>query len=175
MIGFERLDSENFTVGFEQNEAALLGHLAAQVADMLGEKLSEDGVDIASDAAVARLLPDAYTDDTAAAAEFRRFTATDLVDQKVLNARRVAEDVQAAARVLEVEALDPLMVQIDAAGIQAWVRCLTDIRLVLATRLGIETDDDTGRSNDESEMLVGVYGWLGDLQESLVSALDDLP
>lgn len=168
-------------MGFEQNEAALLGHLAAQVADMLSEKMTDDGVDIVSDEAVARLLPDAYTDDPDAAAEFRRFTATDLVEQKVHNARRVAADVHEAARVNEVDAVGPLMVQIDAVGSQAWVRTLTDIRLVLATRLGIETDDDivnnnhTRDENSESEMLVDVYGWLGDVQESLVGALDDRP
>ena len=172
MIGFQRAGAE-FSVGFEQNEAALLGHLAGQVAELLGEKVSEDGVDIVSDEAVARLLPDAYTDDAEATAEFRRFTATDLVAQKILNARRVADDVHNAARVSEVDAVGPMMVQIDTAGSEAWVRALTDIRLILATRIGIEDDEDTGGADDEAQILVDVYGWLGDVQESLVSALDD--
>ena len=49
-----------------------------------------------------------------------------------------------------------------------WLPALTDLRLVLAERLGIHNDDDL---LPESE-LADVYQWLGELQWSLIEALD---
>ena len=59
---------------------------------------------------------------------------------------------------------------------QAWLRSLTDIRLSLAVRLGIETDEDAmliSRSDDEATAAMSeIFDWLGYVQESLVAALD---
>ena len=67
-------------------------------------------------------------------------------------------------------------VELDPAQVQAWLRALTDVRLALAVRLGIETDEDLARleeSEDEAELAFGdVYDWRGFVQESLVVALD---
>ena len=40
---------------------------------------------------------------------------------------------------------------------RAWMRTLAAIRLVVASRLGIETEDD----HDEDDPRFGVYDWLG--------------
>lgn len=65
-------------------------------------------------------------------------------------------------------------IELDEAAAQAWLRTLTDIRLTLAARLGIDLDDELGnQSSDEAVMMRQVYDWLGYVQESLVSALDD--
>lgn len=144
----------------EPVEAALLTQLASRVAGILTAEQPDGG------AARARLLPDAYRDDAEAAAEFRRFTADDLTDRKVRNAQRMIADVAAP---LTADATTEVVLDEDSVG--AWVRTLTDIRLVVADRLGIEHDGDTGRDDDEAFMLGDVYAWLGWVQESLVDAL----
>ena len=59
---------------------------------------------------------------------------------------------------------------------QAWLRALTDVRLSLAVRLGIEEEDDiliVAQSEDEAIAAMSeIYDWLGYVQETLISALD---
>lgn len=147
---------------FEPVEAALLTQLASQVAGILTSR------DTAPDPALVRLLPDAYSDDAAKAEEFRRFTSPDLTERKVQNAKTMIADV-AEALIAE----EPTTVELDPRSIQAWLRTLTDIRLVLASRLGIVQDGDPARADDEAFMLGDLYDWLGGVQESLVGALDE--
>ncbi len=160
MRGFVRVGTVIRTE-FEPVEAALLTQLASQVAGILTVQ------DSAPDPALVRLMPDAYSDDPEKAAEFRRFTATGLVDRKVQNAKTVIADVAEA-----LVADGPTDIELGDRSVQAWLRALTDIRLVLAARLGIVRDGDTGRDDDEAFMLGDLYDWLGGVQESLVGALD---
>ena len=143
------------TATIDRDEALLLQSLAAQLVTLLQ---SGDG----QDPAVVRLLPDAYPDDPVASAEFRRYTSESLVDRKLQNADIVILSLSDSIESGEVR-LDP-----PAAG--AWLRCLTDIRLTLASRLGIESDDQ--RPSDDA-ILQELYDWLGFLQNSLVEAVDD--
>jgi hypothetical protein len=113
-----------------------------------------------ADPAVERLLPNAYPDDAEAAAEFRTFTRSGLVERKLTNAGRVAATLPD----------DSGVSQLSAADAQAWLRTLTDLRLVLATRLGIEEDDDEGAPD---ELLRAVYDWLAFLQDNLLAVLED--
>lgn len=63
-------------------------------------------------------------------------------------------------------------VTLDEAQATAWLRCLTDIRLVLAARLGIVQDGDEGDLHDEeSQIRRTVFDWLAVVQESLVLSL----
>jgi len=150
---------------FEPVEAALLAQLAGQVAGLLEER--HGGA--AADLAILRLLPDAYPDNAEASAEFRRFTADELSEKKLRNARILIADCTTAA-----EADAPTTIRLDSASVGAWLRSLTDVRLVLATRLGITEDGDVAPDDDqEALMLTNVYDWLGFVQDSLVSALED--
>jgi Domain of unknown function (DUF2017) len=115
-----------------------------------------------ADPAVERLLPNAYPDDPDAAAEFRTFTRAGLVERKLTNVGRVAATLPDESGVSELTASDA----------QAWLRTLTDLRLVLATRLGIEDDADEGAPD---ELLRAVYDWLAFLQDSLLAVLEDTP
>jgi hypothetical protein len=110
------------------------------------------------------MLPDAYPDDARASAEFRRFTASGLIERKVANAGTVMMTLTSAIETGEV--------RLDAGEAGAWLRCLTDIRLTLAARLGIETDD---QPPSEDTVLQDLYDWLGSLQNSLVDAVDAAP
>jgi hypothetical protein len=147
-----------YVATFTPNEAQLLQQLCLQVAELMGAHADSTG-----DAAVARLLPDAYRDDDDAAAEFRRFTADGLAGRKAANARVI---VAAVAEVAAGSA--PAKIIVGAVDAQAWIRSLTDIRLSIAARLGIETDD---APLPWGEPLVDAYQWLGYVQESLVRVL----
>ena len=60
------------------------------------------------------------------------------------------------------------LVTVERDDAERWLPALTDLRLVLAERLGIHTDDDPLPENE----LGDVYSWLGELQWLLVAALD---
>lgn len=123
------------------------------------------------DPAVRRLLPDASRDDPAVAGEFRRLTEDDLRAAKLTRLRWLWTALQQEG---------PVVPAVQAPAVAA---TLTDLRLVLADRLGIRTDEDAdhllrtvGRrrrhgSDDVRAYLATVYDALTWLQESLVQAM----
>lgn len=151
---------------FESAEVEVLRRFAAEAADRAERAADGAAPDSGhADPALARLLPDAYTDDAEASAEFRRFTAERIAERKAGNARTLLDSL-GSARGESVE------VRLDAAGAQAWLRTLTDMRLALAVELGIEHDGDEGEVHDlESATRRAVYDWLAAVQEFLVLAL----
>lgn len=173
MIAFTR-DAGVVTAQFTRTEAALLVDLCGQLVDMLAERESVQPVDAAGemlyaqlgiggsstpplDPALARLLPDAYRGDDEASSDHRRLTERGLVDRKIANARTVISSLESTA------------VALDGSAVQSWLRTLTDLRLVIAARLQIETDDDVGLGDEDMLML---YDWLGYLQGSLVEVIE---
>jgi hypothetical protein len=126
------------------------------------------------DPVLQRLLPDAYRDDEAAAADFRRYTERGLRDTKIANARAVIASLVDGGMADEESADHQVEVDLDAAQVQAWLRTLTDVRLALATRLGIEDDEHVWDENSDDPVAVmhDVYDWLGFVQETLVLAID---
>ncbi len=151
---------------FEADEAELLRRFAADAASRAEQAARDSGAGAtAADPALARLLPDAYPDDTEASAEFRRFTAERIAERKADNARTVIDS-------LGDDTGEAVEVRLDDAQAQAWLRTLTDIRLVLAAGLGIEHDGDEGDVHDlESATRRAVYDWRAAVQEFLVHAL----
>lgn len=134
-------------------------------------RLRTEPVPPPDDPAVHRLLPDASQDDPAVAAEFRRLTEDDLRTAKLARLRWLWTALQDDGPVVPV------------AQAPAVAATLTDLRLVLAERLGIRTDEDADRllravgrrrrhgSDDVRAYLVTVYDALTWLQESLVQAM----
>ena len=139
-------------------ERRLLATLLTQYDELVHDQL--DDTDLADDPALARLFPNAYPDDAEAAAEFRQYTRDGLVERKSANSGLIS------AALMESSDDGRLTVARDDA--EHWLPALTDLRLVLAERLGIDSDDDP---LPESE-LADVYQWLGELQWALVEALD---
>lgn len=148
MIGFQRGANGLIRLELTSDEKRVLRDLTEQLPAVLA---SGHG-----DPAVGRMLPDGYLDDEEAAAEFRNFTQAGLIERKLANARTVGSSLQSET------------VELNADAVGAWLRTLTDLRTIVATRLGIEKDGDAGEPN---EMLRTVYDWLGYLQESLVQAI----
>ena len=139
-------------------ERRLLTTLLTQYDELVHDQL--DDTDLADDPALARLFPNAYPDDAEAAAEFRQYTRDGLVERKSANSGLIAAAL--------TESSDDGRLTVERDDAEHWLPALTDLRLVLAERLGIHNDDDP---LPESE-LADVYQWLGELQWSLVEALD---
>jgi len=117
------------------------------------------------DPVLARLLPDAYRDDSEAAGEFRRFTEQELRSGKLA----------AAQTVLDTLPEDGGRVELTDEDAQVWLRALNDVRLALGVRLEI-TEDTAQRTQDldpadPRSAYLWVYDWLTYLQETLVRAL----
>lgn len=145
-------------------EALHLAGIVGQFRDVIAESRRDD------DPAIARLLPDAYPEDAEASEEFRRLTGQDLLG------RRTA-DAEVVLRTLGMDGGDPdpesdpdatLTVALGEEEARAWMRTLSAVRLVLATRLGIEREDD----HHPDDPRFGVYDWIGYRLDGLVTAVD---
>ena len=176
---FTRKRSGTIEAKLDPVEADVLIAVVSDLLVLLGEEdagsddplaalvgLSDGPAEPPEDPALARLLPDAYGDDEAAATEFRRYTERDLRAGKRGHAAVVLASLAPLADVGGRLVLDR-----DQAD--AWLGCLNDVRLVLGTRLGVteETELDP-RSDDPRAQALQVYGWLGWLQESLLGCVD---
>lgn len=193
MKPFKRRKRGGVYAVFDAAEAHLLANLLGQVVELLRDRNAEDEsspdplfaqLGIAGshvppeDPVLRRLLPDGYIGDEEASADFRRYTERGLSSVKVQNARTAIGSLVAAG--LDADEPDagsrPLEVELDDAEVLAWLRSLTDVRLSLAVRLGIESEEDAetvGESEDEGvAMMADIYDWLGYVQETLVRALD---
>jgi hypothetical protein len=160
MRGF-RATARGISITFGVEDARMLANLATQIASLIADR-----DDHGDDAALDRLFPAAYRENDVDAAEFRRFTEEELADEKVDNALSMA-------RTLEAPPTDgKIRVTLDAGAAFGWLRTFTDIRLALATRLGIETEESVIAPDDASRYTFAIYNWLGELQYSLVRAVD---
>ncbi len=157
--------------------AGMLDQARPVAADPLEELVGiTEGAVLPDDPALARLLPDASRDDDEVAAEFRRLTERGLRHRK-------HDALTTATATLErtTGSTDLVLTEEEAA---AWLTALNDVRLVLAERLGVRTDEDAERvalravrlpADDPVAWLSSVYDFLTWLQESLVQALSSAP
>lgn len=151
-------------------EVAQLSDLVATFADLVAGSADAD----VDDPALARLAPDAYPDDPEAGSEFRRLTRGDLLDRRREDAGTVLRILDPSGDVPSLSALDdetaalPRTVSLDSRDVPAWMRTLAAVRLVLASRLGIEHEGDTG-SGDPRFVL---YEWVGVLLDAIVRTVD---
>lgn len=184
---------------FELEEGKMLANLASQVVELLHDRNGPPESDAdplavevgmsgslqpPEDPVLRRLLPDGYLDDDEESAEFRRYTEQSLTVAKVENARAVLTALDDAG-VNDNPKNGKLEIELNDNAIPPWLRALNDIRLSLAVRLGIDSEDDLDDldeadahahdDDDDAEgsqkMMREVYLWLGYVQESLVNAL----
>jgi hypothetical protein len=184
---FHRRGKNRVLVTLPPYAAGLLASLAAQLVELLsdGEPLGdpadplEELVELdgpreqPDDPALRRLLPDGVRDDEEAAAEFRRFTERSLRRSKIEDAKVVLATVRVVGDG-DDEVEDDLEFELGRDEVRAWMRCLTDMRLTLAERIGVEADDDerwaTMPEDDPRVAVHDIYQWLGYLLESLIDA-----
>ena len=194
MSGFTRHRKSGHVIAtFSGFEADLLRSLASQLVELLRNEAAEPrtGGDAfeamldfsgptsePEDPVLARLFPTAYPDDAEAAAEFRRFTEGTLRNGKAAAAGTVIDTLEEAGLPPELTE-DGLVidVEMDERTAQTWLRSFTDIRLALATRLGVEEGDDDYwlalPDDDPRAQAHDIYQWVGYLQETLVEAITD--
>jgi hypothetical protein len=145
-------------------------HLARIVDDF--RELVDDHAD-SHDPAVARLTPDAYPDDAQASGDFSTGTRRDLLDRRLRDAGVVADALVEFDEVIETltqeDAVAQRTIVIPDAELDAWLRTLTAIRLVLAARLGITEE---ASELDPADERLDVYDWLGYRLETLIEAAD---
>lgn len=189
MRGFARRRGV-YVAHLDRTERTILARVVADTALLLGTRLdverpesdddplaalawSADGLEEPNDPALHRLLPSA-SEDEGVAAEFRRLTETDLRAQKVERLRTLWGALLAPGERLEVP----------PERAMAFAGALTDVRLVLAERLDIQTDEDAeaiyqaatrrrrDAETDEVRSALGsLYMVLTWLQESLMSVM----
>lgn len=109
---------------------------------------------VPSDPAALRLLPDASKDDPDVAAEFRHLTQSDLARSKVSRLENLAELLDprdAPERAVQQAGRHgaPPPVRVPREDAAAVAGALTDVRLVIAERLRLATDEDVERLTDE--------------------------
>jgi hypothetical protein len=151
--------------------ASIVAGLGMGVTVAAEDQADLDPDDAERDPALDRLLPTANRQDDEVAAEFRRLTETGLRQRK------------AAALESSVELLrgdDKL--RLDDGEAQAFLKALTDVRLVLGERMGLRTDDDVDVLEASADALdpddpllyaLAVYDFLTWLQETLASSMLD--
>lgn len=201
---FRRDRKRRVSATFDPVEAALMRDLTGQLVELVEDGVpsqTEDPFAAAlgigpgtapEDPVLLRLFPDAYTaphtepdpEQAENSTEFRRYTEISLRQRKGARARAVRGELEGDPR-------DPVDVRLDEADALTWLTVLTDLRLALAERVGLRTEDDAEqleRLVDETlrrpadadpdaadaDPRVGVhqvYTWLGYLQESLVHAM----
>jgi hypothetical protein len=167
------------SVWLSAGEATLLRTLVVPVMELLGGSPGEPADDLddleslfsqeqpqtPQDPVLARLLPDAYQDDPAAADEFRKYTESSLRESKKYFAQ------------VMLDTLPPKGGRVKLTGDQArdWLRALNDVRLMFGVRLEVTEDFEEQLAaldpQDPKVAAFEVYGWLGAVQESLVQAL----
>jgi hypothetical protein len=140
----------DFVLRLSDGERELLRTLPGELRALLGSERDDPGL--------RRLFPPAYDRDDEDEAEYRRLMADELLEGRRAALRLVQET--AGRERLTAEELD------------AWLRALNDLRLVLGTRLDVteeiyeaELDPDHPQAYELS-----VYGYLSWLQEQLVAA-----
>ncbi|WP_329616018.1 DUF2017 domain-containing protein [Streptomyces brevispora] len=188
---FEATPGGGAAVALDEVEIAILRSLAVQLLELIGPGdepaegedplaalFAEGPSEPPSDPALARLFPEAYSNDgselRAASAEFRRFTENDLRTRK-------RDDALGVVRTLD--RLSPAgdggaVLRLTADECRSWLGSLNDLRLTIGTRLEV-SDEDGGEDgslyrlpdSDPRKPMVMAYLWLGGLQETLIETL----
>jgi len=190
--GFERHTTTGHVIAnFSGFEADLLRSLASQLVELLRNEAAvpRDNLDPfeamldfsgptnePDDPVLQRLFPSAYPEDEQAAAEFRRFTEGSLRDGKSRAAETIIDALEEAGLPPELRE-DGLVIDVELPEGEAevWLRSFTDVRLALATRLGVQEGDEDYwyalPDDDPRGQAHEIYEWVGFLQETLVEAL----
>ena len=121
------------------------------------------------DPALLRLLPDVDPDDAERSTEFRRLTEFDLKQAKAHNVRIV---------LLGLSRGSDLTLNHDE--VLAWMKGLNDLRLVLAVRLGIDTEEAQEEKyahredlSESEDLTLTLYDFLTWIQDRLTTTLLD--
>lgn len=121
------------------------------------------------DPALMRLLPDVDPEDDERSAEFRRLTEFDLKQAKAHNVRIVLLGLSKGNDI-----------SLTRDEVLAWMKGLNDLRLVLAVRLGIDTEEAQEEKyahredlSESEDLTLTLYDFLTWIQDRLTTTLLD--
>lgn len=121
------------------------------------------------DPALLRLLPDVDPEDDERSAEFRRLTEFDLKQAKAHNVRIVLLGLSKGNDI-----------SLTQDEVLAWMKGLNDLRLVLAVRLGIDTEEAQEEKyahredlSESEDLTLTLYDFLTWIQDRLTTTLLD--
>ncbi|GEB22954.1 DUF2017 family protein [Brevibacterium aurantiacum] len=178
---------DDVVLKLEDNERSLMLTVFTDLAALLAEDDNEDGRPDSEnwearlglverprpqDPALLRLFPDVDPLDEERSQEFRRLTEFDLQQAKAHNVRIVLNGLAKGSSIT-----------LNHDEVLAWMKGLNDLRLVLAVRMGIDTEEAQEEKYaqredlDESEELtLTLYDFLTWIQDRLsTTLLSDLP
>ncbi|WP_193081334.1 DUF2017 family protein [Brevibacterium aurantiacum] len=178
---------DDVVLKLEDNERTLMLTVFNDLAALLAEDDNEDGRPDSEnwearlglverprpqDPALLRLFPDVDPLDEERSREFRRLTEFDLQQAKAHNVRIVLNGLAKGSSIT-----------LNHDEVLAWMKGLNDLRLVLAVRMGIDTEEAQEEKYaqredlDESEELtLTLYDFLTWIQDRLTTTLlSDLP
>lgn len=119
------------------------------------------------DPALLRLFPDVDPLDEERSAEFRRLTEFDLAQAKAHNVRIIVAGLRRGSAIT-----------LSREEVLAWMKGLNDLRLVLAVRLGIDTEEaqedkyaHRGDLDESEELTLTLYDFLTWIQDRLTMTL----
>ena len=166
-------NSEFAQLEFDNTEKAIIARVVSDTIALLDSRSDSESDDPLakmvgiedrerpSDPALLRLLPDADPGNPEASAEFRRYTENDIREGKIANLLTI---------LFTLGRTSPADIGRDEA--HAWMIGLTDVRLVITSRLGIVTEDDMQQLYDNDDnlddneaALLSIYDFLSWMQE----------
>ncbi|MGH1502503.1 MAG: DUF2017 family protein [Acidimicrobiales bacterium] len=148
-VAIRPIGDDRFSVEMPQDLRRFLGDLAAE----LDPALESDAP------ALRRLFPTAYPDDPERDAGYQVLARSELVDghrEAIATLRATSDDTEIAADTLE-----------------AWMRVVNSVRLVLGTQLDVSEDDDPSEidPDDPHAGTREIYELLGLILDIIVSAM----
>ncbi|WP_137826864.1 DUF2017 family protein [Brevibacterium sp. 2SA] len=176
---------DDVVLRLEDNERSLMLTVFTDLAALLSEE-TEDGDEDSrpdsenwearlglierprpDDPALLRLFPDVDPLDEERSAEFRRLTEFDLAQAKAHNVRIILMGLRRGAAIT-----------LTRDDVLAWMKGLNDLRLVLAVRLGIDTEEAQeetyarrGELDESEELTLTLYDFLTWIQDRLTTSL----
>ncbi|NNG20271.1 DUF2017 family protein [Naumannella sp. ID2617S] len=127
---------------------------------------SPDEPEELTDPALQRLFPNPYPHDPAAASDHRRYSEGEQRRLKLAQAATVREALHG----------NPVIVPM--AQVPAWIKTLNSLRLVLASRLGVDDEESMEQlqllpDQDPRSVLAAIMDWLAYLQSVIIELIDD--
>ncbi len=141
-------------------ETDVIRRLAGELRALLAS--GADGSDDVFD----RLFPTTYADDEESERAYRELVTDDLVQYKL-------EALDAVSMSLGDEETD---ITLEGDALSIWLACLTDLRLAIGTRLGVDEDQMAADidPHDSHAQALSVLHWLGWIQEGMLRTIGSL-
>ncbi|MHB1139041.1 MAG: DUF2017 family protein [Microthrixaceae bacterium] len=144
---FRRRRNGRYSVNLSPEERHLIEQLVVQLRELLGTDST----------ALRRLFPPPYGDDEERNQGYAVLAGSELIERRLAALDLVSSTLQAD--------------ELDEEQVEAWMRCINDIRLVLGTMLDVTEDGDDPDPEDPQAPIHAAYEYLGMLLERIVRSL----